>query len=60
MERVREGRPLTVRDDKGNTLKCIAEIVELVFTVFFRYQFIGFLSVKFVFFSKQCIFSDFL
>jgi len=32
LERIREDRPITVRDDKGNTLKCIADIVELFIT----------------------------
>ncbi|MFH4982798.1 hypothetical protein AB6A40_009507, partial [Gnathostoma spinigerum] len=32
MERIREDRPITVKDDKGNTLKCIAEIVEMFIT----------------------------
>uniref|UniRef100_A0A9J2PHX1 Vacuolar protein sorting-associated protein 28 homolog n=1 Tax=Ascaris lumbricoides TaxID=6252 RepID=A0A9J2PHX1_ASCLU len=32
LERIREDRPITVRDDKGNTLKCIAEIVEMFIT----------------------------
>ncbi|VDN00927.1 unnamed protein product [Thelazia callipaeda] len=30
--RIREDRPITVKDDKGNTLKCIAEIVEMFIT----------------------------
>jgi len=29
MERIREDRPITIRDDKGNTSKCIAEIVSV-------------------------------
>lgn len=32
LERIREDRPITVKDDKGNTLKCIADIVELFIT----------------------------
>lgn len=32
LERIREDRPITVKDDKGNTLKCIAEIVEMFIT----------------------------
>lgn len=32
LERIREDRPITVRDDKGNALKCIADIVELFIT----------------------------
>ena len=33
LERIREGRPITVRDDKGNALKIIAEIVESVLVI---------------------------
>ncbi|MCL4118745.1 UNVERIFIED_CONTAM: hypothetical protein GTU68_008737, partial [Idotea baltica] len=33
LERVREGRPITIKDDKGNTSKCIADIVSLFITV---------------------------
>jgi len=33
MERIREDRPITIRDDKGNTSKCIADIVSLYITV---------------------------
>ncbi|KAI0213874.1 Vacuolar protein sorting-associated protein 28-like [Lamellibrachia satsuma] len=33
MERIKEGRPITIRDDKGNTSKCIADIVSLFITV---------------------------
>jgi len=29
MERIREDRPITIRDDKGNTSRCIAEIVSV-------------------------------
>lgn len=29
MERIKEGRPITIRDDKGNTSKCIADIVSV-------------------------------
>ncbi|KAI6178526.1 Vacuolar protein sorting-associated protein 28-like protein [Aphelenchoides besseyi] len=32
LERIREDRPITVRDDRGNVLKNIAEIVELFIT----------------------------
>ena len=32
LERIREDMPITVRDDKGNALKCIADIVELFIT----------------------------
>jgi len=31
--RIQEGRPITVRDDKGNKLKCIADIVALFITL---------------------------
>ncbi|KAI1295451.1 Vacuolar protein sorting-associated protein 28 -like protein [Halotydeus destructor] len=33
LERIREDRPITIRDDKGNTSKCIADIVSLFITV---------------------------
>lgn len=33
MERIREDRPITIRDDKGNTSRCIAEIVSLFITI---------------------------
>ncbi|XP_017472846.1 PREDICTED: vacuolar protein sorting-associated protein 28 homolog [Rhagoletis zephyria] len=33
LERIREDRPITIRDDKGNTSKCIAEIVSLFITI---------------------------
>ena len=33
MERIREDRPITIRDDKGNTSKCIADIVSLFITI---------------------------
>lgn len=29
VERIREGRPLTVKDDQGNTTKCVADIVSV-------------------------------
>ena len=29
MERIKEGRPITIKDDKGNTSKCIADIVSV-------------------------------
>lgn len=32
MERIKEDRPITIRDDKGNTSKCIADIVSLFIT----------------------------
>ncbi|CAI4222486.1 unnamed protein product [Auanema sp. JU1783] len=34
LERIREGRPITIRDDKGNLLKNIANIVEVFITFF--------------------------
>uniref|UniRef100_A0A914VD85 Vacuolar protein sorting-associated protein 28 homolog n=1 Tax=Plectus sambesii TaxID=2011161 RepID=A0A914VD85_9BILA len=33
LERIKEDRPITIRDDKGNTSKCIAEIVALFITI---------------------------
>lgn len=33
MERIKEGRPITIKDDKGNTSKCIADIVSLFITI---------------------------
>ncbi|XP_013404301.1 vacuolar protein sorting-associated protein 28 homolog [Lingula anatina] len=33
LERIKEGRPITIKDDKGNTSKCIADIVSLFITV---------------------------
>ncbi|CAK9301743.1 unnamed protein product [Gordionus sp. m RMFG-2023] len=33
MERIREERPITIKDDKGNTSKCIADIVSLFITI---------------------------
>ncbi|KAB7507654.1 Vacuolar protein sorting-associated protein 28-like protein [Armadillidium nasatum] len=33
IERIKEGRPITIKDDKGNTSKCIADIVSLFITV---------------------------
>ncbi|RZF43581.1 hypothetical protein LSTR_LSTR008094 [Laodelphax striatellus] len=33
MERIREDRPITIKDDKGNTSKCIADIVSLFITL---------------------------
>lgn len=32
MQRIEEGRPITIKDDKGNTSKCIADIVSLFIT----------------------------
>ena len=29
LERIREDRPITIKDDKGNTSKCIADIVSV-------------------------------
>ncbi|XP_077547034.1 vacuolar protein sorting 28 [Haemaphysalis longicornis] len=36
MERIREDRPITIKDDKGNTSKCIADIVSLFITILDR------------------------
>ncbi|VDP05128.1 unnamed protein product [Soboliphyme baturini] len=33
LERIRENRPITIKDDKGSTSKCIADIVSLFITV---------------------------
>ena len=33
VERIKEDRPITIKDDKGNTSKLIAEIVALFITV---------------------------
>lgn len=33
MERIKEDRPITIKDDKGNTSKCIADIVSLFITI---------------------------
>ncbi|CAB4016699.1 Hypothetical predicted protein, partial [Paramuricea clavata] len=33
LERIKEDRPITIKDDKGNTSKCIADIVMLFITV---------------------------
>ncbi|XP_016072134.1 PREDICTED: vacuolar protein sorting-associated protein 28 homolog isoform X1 [Miniopterus natalensis] len=33
MERVREDRPITIKDDKGNLNRCIADVVSLFITV---------------------------
>ena len=32
LERIKEDRPITIKDDKGNTSKLIAEIVALFIT----------------------------
>jgi hypothetical protein len=29
LERIKEDKPITIKDDKGNTSKCIAEIVSV-------------------------------
>jgi len=29
MARIKEDRPITIKDDKGNTSKCIADIVSV-------------------------------
>jgi len=33
LDRIREDRPITIKDDKGNTSKCIADIVSLFITI---------------------------
>ncbi|XP_028397656.1 vacuolar protein sorting-associated protein 28 homolog [Dendronephthya gigantea] len=33
LERIKEDRPITIKDDKGNTSKCIADIVMLFITI---------------------------
>ncbi|CAC5421149.1 VPS28 [Mytilus coruscus] len=33
LERIKEDRPITIKDDKGNTSRCIADIVSLFITV---------------------------
>jgi len=33
LQRIKEDRPITIRDDKGNTSKCIADIVALFITL---------------------------
>ncbi|KAG5676434.1 hypothetical protein PVAND_006272 [Polypedilum vanderplanki] len=33
LERIREDRPITIKDDKGNTNKCISDIVSLFITI---------------------------
>ena len=33
LERIREDRPITIKDDKGNTSKCIADTVSLFITI---------------------------
>ncbi|CAK8691639.1 vacuolar protein sorting-associated protein 28 homolog [Clavelina lepadiformis] len=33
LERIKEDRPITIPDDKGNTSKCVADIVSLFITV---------------------------
>ncbi|MBZ3871144.1 Vacuolar protein sorting-associated protein 28-like protein [Sciurus carolinensis] len=33
MERVKEDRPITIKDDKGNLNRCIADVVSLFITV---------------------------
>jgi len=33
LQRIKEDKPITIRDDKGNTSKCIAEIVALFITL---------------------------
>ena len=33
LERIREDRPITIKDDKGSTSRCIADIVQLFITI---------------------------
>ncbi|XP_023012239.1 vacuolar protein sorting 28 [Leptinotarsa decemlineata] len=33
LERIKEDRPITIKDDKGNTSRCIADIVSLFITI---------------------------
>ncbi|XP_025411712.1 vacuolar protein sorting-associated protein 28 homolog isoform X2 [Sipha flava] len=33
LERIKEDRPITIKDDKGNTSKCIADIVSMFITI---------------------------
>lgn len=33
IQRIKEDRPITIKDDKGNTSKCIADIVSLFITI---------------------------
>lgn len=42
MERIKEDRPITIKDDKGNLNRCIADIVSVCCTVLFS----GLLSSK--------------
>ena len=35
LERIKEDRPITIKDDKGNTSKCIADIVSVRFSLMF-------------------------
>jgi hypothetical protein len=34
LERIKEDRPITIKDDKGNTSKCIADIVSVSTSVY--------------------------
>lgn len=34
LERIRDDRPITIKDDKGNTSKCIADIVSVSKQIF--------------------------
>jgi len=36
LERIKEDRPITIKDDKGNTSKCIADVVSLFITLMDR------------------------
>ena len=38
LERIKEDRPITIKDDKGNTSRCIADIVSLFITIMDKLQ----------------------
>lgn len=40
LERIKEDRPITIKDDKGNTSKCIADIVSLFITIMDKLRFV--------------------
>ena len=33
LERIKEDKPITIKDDKGNTSKCIADIVSVSYSI---------------------------
>jgi len=41
IERIKEDRPITIKDDKGNTSKCIADIVSLFITIMDKLRFVS-------------------